>query len=44
MSYLNHIKRSEQDADNRWIVKYNKNGLIKEVKLVYEIKLKNLIS
>ena len=36
MSYLNHLKRTEQGLDNRWIVKYNKNGLIKEVKLIYK--------
>ena len=36
MSYLNHIKRAEQDSDNRWIVKYDKNGLVKEVKLIYK--------
>ena len=36
MSYLNHIKRTEQDSDNRWIVKYDKNGLVKEVKLIYK--------
>jgi hypothetical protein len=36
MSYLNHIKRAQQDPDNRWIVKYDKNGLIKEVKLIYK--------
>ena len=37
MSYLTHLKRSTDDKDNRWIVKYNsKTGLIREVKLVYK--------
>ena len=36
MSYLRHIKRSGHCDTCRWIVKYDKEELIKEVKLVYE--------
>ena len=36
MSYLTHIKKAEQEENNRWIVKYNsKTGLVREVKLIY---------
>lgn len=35
MSYLLHIKRSKHCDTCRWIVKYNKKDLIREVKLVY---------
>jgi|TARA_R110002020_G_scaffold6208_7_gene25948 hypothetical protein len=36
MSYLLHLKKTKQDNNNRWIVKYNKKtGSIREVKLIY---------
>jgi hypothetical protein len=35
MSYLNHLKRSSHCDSCRWIVKYNKQDLVREVKLVY---------
>ena len=36
MSYLTHLKRTNDDKENRWIVKYDKDGLIREVKLIYK--------
>lgn len=36
MSYLTHIKRSSHCDTCRWIVKYNEEELVREVKLVYE--------
>lgn len=36
MSYLTHLKKTEHSTDSRWIVKKNKNGLIREVKLIYK--------
>ena len=36
MSYLTHIKRSSHCDSCRWIVKYDKEELVREVKLVYE--------
>ena len=36
MSFLQHIKRIEVDASERWIVKYDKKGLIREVKQIYK--------
>ena len=35
MSYLNHLKRTHNCTSCRWIVKYNKDSLVREVKLVY---------
>jgi len=35
ISFLTHLKRSDNHTDTRWIVKYNKNGLIREVKQIY---------
>ena len=35
MSFLKHLKRTENCIDTRWIVKYNKEGLVREVKQVY---------
>ena len=35
MTFLKHLKRSDFSSDLRWIVKYNKNGSIKEVKLIF---------
>jgi hypothetical protein len=36
MSYLTHIKRSSHCETCRWIVKYDEEELVREVKLVYE--------
>tara|TARA_R110002012_G_scaffold146188_1_gene304461 strand:- start:301 stop:528 length:228 start_codon:yes stop_codon:yes gene_type:complete len=37
MSYLEHIKKTDNHVDTRWVVKYNKKtGLIREVKQVYK--------
>ena len=37
MSYLTYLKKSESSPDNRWIIKRNKkNGLVREVKLIYK--------
>tara|TARA_R100000458_G_C8237425_1_gene217367 strand:- start:123 stop:362 length:240 start_codon:yes stop_codon:yes gene_type:complete len=37
MSYLTHLKRSNDSSDNRWVVKKDKtSGLIREVKLIYK--------
>ena len=36
MSYLTHLKKAESAEENRWIVKYNPKGLVKEVKLIYK--------
>jgi hypothetical protein len=36
MSYLLHLKKTSNESDTRWVVKYNKKGLVKEVKQVYK--------
>ena len=36
MSYLEFLKRSKNDVDTRWVVKYNAKGLINEVKQIYK--------
>ena len=36
MSYLSHIKRATICESCRWIVKFNKDETVREVKLVYE--------
>jgi len=36
MSYLTHLKKTESSEENRWIVKYTSEGLVKEVKLIYK--------
>jgi hypothetical protein len=35
MSYLIHLKRTKMHHSERWIVKYNDKGLVREVKLIY---------
>jgi len=35
MGFLKHLKSSNQDSNIRWIVKFNKKGLIREVKQIY---------
>ena len=36
MSYLEHLKRSKNHEDTRWVVKYKKNGEISEIKQIYK--------
>lgn len=36
MGYLKHLQHVELSEDSRWIVKYNSNGKIKEVKLIWD--------
>ena len=36
MNYLTHLKRVDNHVDTRWIVKYTKKGLIREVKQIYK--------
>jgi len=36
MSYLEFLKRSKNHTDTRWVVKYNKKGLVREVKQIYK--------
>tara|TARA_R110000824_G_C14821066_1_gene636731 strand:+ start:279 stop:503 length:225 start_codon:yes stop_codon:yes gene_type:complete len=36
MGYLRHIKRNNHCDTCRWVVKYDKKDLVREVKLVYE--------
>lgn len=35
MSYLTHLKRVKMHHSNRWVAKYDSEGLIKEIKLIY---------
>jgi hypothetical protein len=35
MSYLTHLKKTKMHYKNRWVVKYDKDDFIREVKLVY---------
>ena len=35
MSYLTHLKRTKHHHSCRWVVKYDKNNSVREVKLVY---------
>jgi hypothetical protein len=37
-TYASHLKRTKTHPDNRWIVKFDSNGLVKEVKLIYNPK------
>ena len=45
MNYLAHLKRHKMHHASRWIVKYDNEGLIREVKLIFNPeeyrKLKN---
>ena len=36
ISYLEHLKRSNNHEDTRWVVKYRKNGNIYEIKQIYK--------
>ena len=35
MSYLAHLKRNKMHHSERWIVKFDDNDLIREVKLIF---------
>jgi len=35
MTYLTHLKRNKMHYSSRWIVKYDNNNLVREVKLIY---------
>jgi hypothetical protein len=35
MSYLTHLKRNKFHYSSRWIVKYDDNQLVREVKLIF---------
>ena len=35
MSYITHLKRQKHHYKCRWIVKYDDEGLVREVKLIY---------
>jgi len=35
MSYLTHLKRNKMHYSERWIVKFDDDDLIKEVKLIF---------
>ena len=35
ISYITHLKKTKMHHSNRWIVKYNEEKLITEVKLIY---------
>tara|TARA_R110002020_G_scaffold424388_2_gene633584 strand:- start:16192 stop:16398 length:207 start_codon:yes stop_codon:yes gene_type:complete len=35
MNYLTHLKKTKMHYKNRWVVKYDKNNFIKEVKLIF---------
>jgi|TARA_R110000744_G_scaffold281190_1_gene393124 hypothetical protein len=36
MSYLNFIKKAKISDGERWVVKYNKQGLVREVKQIFK--------
>ena len=35
MSYLSHLKRTKMHYSSRWVVKYDDEKVIREVKLIY---------
>ena len=35
MSYLTHLEKNKMHYTSRWIVKYNEDNLVREVKLIY---------
>ena len=35
MTYLTYLKRTNMHHSSRWIVKYNDDGLVREVKLIF---------
>ena len=36
MNYLTYLKKAELAEENRWIVKRNSKGLVREIKLIYK--------
>jgi|TARA_Y100001963_G_scaffold157877_2_gene255521 hypothetical protein len=38
MTYLTFLKRNKMYYKNRWIVKYDENNLVREVKLIFNPK------
>ena len=36
MGFLTHLKKTEHSDDTRWIVKYDKKDLVREVKQIYK--------
>ena len=36
MGFLTHLKKTEHDEETRWIVKYDKKNLVREVKQIYK--------
>ena len=38
MNYLSYLKKTKSHKDNRWVVKYDSNERIREVKLIYNPK------
>ena len=36
ISFLTHLKKHNHTDDTRWIVKYTKKGLVREVKQIYK--------
>ena len=36
MTFLKHLKKTTQDPNIRWIVKYNKDNFVREVKQIYK--------
>jgi|TARA_R110002020_G_scaffold172782_5_gene363265 hypothetical protein len=35
MNYLTYLKRNKMNYNNRWIVKYDKDNKVREVKLIF---------
>jgi len=35
MSYLTHLKKNKHHYSSRWIVKYDDDNLVREVKLIF---------
>ena len=35
MNYLTHLKRNKHHHSSRWIIKYDKNDFVREVKLIF---------
>jgi hypothetical protein len=35
MNYLTYLKRNKMNRNNRWIVKYDKDNKVREVKLIF---------
>ena len=35
MSYLTHLKRTKMHHSNRWVIKFDDDDLVREIKLIY---------